>query len=108
VGAEFYVSIKDRDWQSRNLHRIEEFIRELSTFVSQTDGEFRLRGPEDADQPGRWAYDLRVFTRNEPRILLEISSRPQSVEDDLRLFLSWLREQVDISVDDEDGEPGGL
>jgi hypothetical protein len=107
MAAEYYFSFKDAAWLSGNLTRVEDEIRKLKTFVSSRDGEFWVLGCEGRGDVDRWSYDARVFTRISERILLEISSHPKSVEDDLSSFLSWFRRQTEIVVADEDGIPSG-
>ncbi|BBA33026.1 uncharacterized protein sS8_1064 [Methylocaldum marinum] len=106
MAAEFYISFKNRDWYLENLSRIEEQISRLKTFTIREGNEFRLLGSESRIQEDGWSYDVRLFTQD-AQILMEISAHPESVEADLSYFLSWLRSQTDISVNDEDGELSG-
>jgi hypothetical protein len=107
MAAEFYISFRDPGWYSSNLQTVEAKICELKTFIMREGSEFRLLGHEDRDQDDRWSYDVRLFTRDSDRIMMEISAHPESIEKDLLLFLSWLRSGTDISVIDEDGVPSG-
>jgi hypothetical protein len=107
MAAEFYISFRDPAWRPSNLSRVEEQICQLGTFAKRQRDEFWLLGHEARDHVGRWSFDVRLFTRHGDRMLLEISAHPKSVEEDLSLFLSWLRGQTEIAVTDEDGDPSG-
>lgn len=107
MAAEFYIAFKDPAWRANNLSRVEEQICKLRTFVARQDSEFWLLGHEIRAQARQWSFDVRLFTRLDERILLEISAHPESVETDLSSFLLWLRSETEIAVIDEDGEPSG-
>lgn len=107
MAAEFYVSFRDTGWLPRHAEGLSAQIRMLPTF-SKTDGrEYWLQGFEDRAANGRWTYDVRIFLQDSNQILLELSSRPPSIQADLLRFLSWLRSRTEVSVTDEDGEPIG-
>jgi hypothetical protein len=103
MSAEFYVTFGDLDWYKSNKGLIEERLSSLSTFCNKEDlTEFWLAGTEPRHVKC-WEYDVRLFLERES-VFLEISSHPPSVEVDLRIFFSWLREHTETYVNDEDGE----
>ena len=105
MAAEFYIRFKDRDWFSMNKGRVEEKIMSSSTFIYHEHGEFHLKGKESI---GCWSFDVRLFLQYADYILLEISCHPLSIEQSLKCFLEWLREETLISIEDEDGERSNL
>lgn len=105
MAAEFFIVFKDAAWYAAHLRDIESRLEKLSTFVQRQGNEFQLRGTEPERE--RWAYDVRLIFLDEPRMLMEISARPRSVEADLLAFLASLRSETDVAVVDEDGERSG-
>ncbi len=107
MAAEFYINFKDRAWYAAQRPSVERRLEKLKTFAQRQGNEFRLLGHEGAGKEGRWTYDVRLFFLDDARILMEISTRPPSVEADLVSFLASLRRETDIAVVDEDGESPG-
>lgn len=108
MGAAFYVEFEDPTWRHVQAKGLRGRLAALPTYVSrQPDGAFWLRGTEAGRPDADWDYDVRVFPEHQPRILLEISDHPPSIEADLTDFLSWLRGRTAIRVVDEDGQDSG-
>lgn len=101
MAAEFYIVFDDPTWYEKNQMVVKDLIRSLSTFKkSIEDKEYWLRGDEIG---GDWAYGVRIFFR--PRdILLEISSHPPSIVDDIKKLNRFISEYAKIKVVDDDGE----
>ena len=116
MGAEFFVKSQDKNWYSENQNNLIKKLSELKTFIPKDiidnefwtfeGNEFWLQGFEERGNKNRWKYDVRLFF-SEDDILLEISMRPKTIENDLSNYLTWIRSQTNISVNDEDGEPSG-
>ncbi|WP_175774511.1 hypothetical protein [Burkholderia anthina] len=104
MAAEFILSFNDTQWYSKNRDLVDERIRSLPTFVKMSNGEYWLQGLEGRGSPGRWEFDVRLFTR-EIEIFIEVSSHPKTIELDLISLFSWIREKTQIAIQDEDGEP---
>ncbi|WP_146171976.1 hypothetical protein [Pseudoduganella armeniaca] len=101
MAAEFYIVFDEPSWYERNQGAVKTFIRSLGTFRKEIDAnEYWLRGDEPG---GNWTYGVRIFTR--PRdILVEISSHPASIVNDLRELNRLISEHAKIKVVDDDGE----
>ena len=107
MAAEFYISFRDAAWLSRHAKELSAQIRMLSTFSKVRDDEYWLQGLEDRAAENRWAYDARLFVRDSSQVLLELSSRPPSIQSDLLRLFSWLRSRTEVSINDEDGGSAG-
>jgi hypothetical protein len=105
MAAEFYVRFENPDWYSKNRSWLGASVETLPTFVGKQDAIYSLKGSEGIEEPHRWSYDVRIFLKDGPPMLLEISAHPPSIERDLTALLSSLRRQTAIVVVDEDGEP---
>ncbi|MEY4579152.1 MAG: hypothetical protein RL701_3855 [Pseudomonadota bacterium] len=106
MSAEFYIQFADAHWYSAHTAQLAQRVERLPTFSKRSGDEFWLRGTEP-DDPQRWAFDVRLFLKPSPPVLLELSAHPPSIEHDLKAFLTWLRGETAIDVLDEDGEPSG-
>jgi len=102
MSAELYIKFKNSKWLKTNKKEIEYQISSLETFVKNTNEEFWLTGIESKENP---YFDVRLFLNYENYIFLEITFHPFSIEQSLKIFLSWLRSKTDIFIEDEDGEP---
>lgn len=103
MSAEFYLEFSDPPLGAALAHDLRRKIMSLPTFVDASpNGEIWLRGVE-CRQNG-WAYDVRLFTDAMPRIMVEISAHPPSIEADLNEFFGWLRGKATVRVVDDDGE----
>ncbi|MGH8079361.1 MAG: hypothetical protein ACREP7_02220 [Lysobacter sp.] len=109
MASEFYVVFDDPDWLPAHRDELTEAIARSATFVRRDGPVFWLLGLEDREAPGRWTFDVRIFTEWESGcLLIELSSQPDSVVADLRGWLAWLAGRTRIGVVDEDGlEMGG-
>lgn len=105
MSAEFFVKFDSTEWYRQNQSPLRSHLCALPTFARVENGEYWLRGTEP-DTPGRWAFDVRLWLR-EDCVELDISARPHSVEADLKQLFAWLRSQTSIAVVDDDGEPTG-
>ena len=52
-------------------------------------------------------FSTSDWAANHEKLLIEVSAHPKSIEEDLKGFLGWLRNNAQIQVVDEDGEPSG-
>lgn len=101
MAAEFYIVFDDPAWYSKNQIVIKSFIQSLGTFRKKiNDQEYWLRGNEAG---GDWAYGARIFMRPLD-ILLEISSHPPSIVNDLVKLNKFISESTKTKVIDDDGE----
>jgi hypothetical protein len=109
MSAELFVKFLDPSWYADNVTRVRDSLRQLATFESEQADVTRLRGTESAPGGLRCGYDVRVFFGGDHRrpILLEISARPKSVQEDLIRWFRWLRSATAIVVVDEDEEITG-
>jgi len=104
MSAEFYIQLEDKEWRSTIANRITKLIEALPTFCRRAnDAEFWLKDSNEA-QDSAWAFDVRLFLR-EQSILLEISSHPAVIERDLKQLVEQIRNIAPIKIVDEDGEP---
>jgi hypothetical protein len=102
VSSEFYISIKDGAWYSKNKDTIGEKLSALPSFSKRPDTcQYWLKGNER--QSDSWGYDVRIFFQ-EKNILLEVSGTSPSVHADLSHFMASLRALTEIEVFDDDGE----
>lgn len=106
MGAEFYIRFANPGWRSQYSSEIERCIVSMATFSAKRDGAFEFQGLEGRDEPGRWCFDARLLDNGEG-YLFELYARPASIERDLTAFFDWLRENTEISIDDEDGVASG-
>lgn len=100
MAAEFYIIFDDLVWYEQNQTTIKSFIQSLGSFKKNiNDREYWLRGNENG---GDWAYGARIFMR--PRdMLLEISSHPPSIVNDIKKLNQLLNKNTKIKIID-DGE----
>jgi len=101
MAAEFYIVFDDPSWYQQNQTIIKSFVQSLETFRNNiNDEEYWLRGNEAG---GDWTYGVRIFMR--PRdMLLEISSHPPSIVNDIKRLTELVSGNTKIKVIDEDGE----
>lgn len=101
MAAEFYIAFDDPAWYERNKATIKIFIQSLGTFKKNiNDQEYWLRGDEAG---GDLAYGARIFMRSRD-MLLEISSHPPSIVDDIKRLNKFLTKNTKTKVIDDDGE----
>lgn len=107
MSAELFIKFNAVDWYIDNKSRIKGIIENLETFSISIGDEFRLKDPTNLQIDGAWEFDVRLFTKYDKYILLEISAMTEAIEKSIFDFLSWLRSQTEIIVVDEDGEISG-
>lgn len=101
MAAEFYIVFDDPTWYEQNQTIVKSFIQSLVTFKKNiNDQEYWLRGNEVG---GDWAYGARIFVRPQD-ILLEISSHPPSIVNDIKNLNKLISQNTSAKVVDEDGE----
>ena len=101
MAAEFYIVFDDPAWYENNQNIVKIFIQSLGTFKKNiNDQEYWLRGNEVG---GDWAYGARIFMRPQD-LLLEISSHPPSIVNDVKSLNRLISENTKIKVVDDDGE----
>jgi hypothetical protein len=101
MAAEFYILFDDAAWYEQNKDIVKSFIHSLGTLKRNiNDQEYWLRGNELG---GDWAYGARIFMRPGD-ILLEISSHPPSIVNDIKKLTTLISEKTKTQVVDHDGE----
>jgi hypothetical protein len=101
MSAEFHIVFDDLAWYKKNQPTVKRFIQALATFEKKaSDQEYWLKGDEAG---GDWAYGARIFIRAQD-ILLEISSHPRSIVNDIRNLYAFIHKNTNAKVVDEDGD----
>jgi hypothetical protein len=106
MSAEYFMRFEAPGWYLSNATHVEAKISALSTLSNRVpNAEFWLTGTERRP-PQAWLFDVRIFLK--PNfIFLEISNHPPSIYQDLSTLFSWLRQQTQIIIEDEDRIPSG-
>lgn len=100
MAAEFYIGFDDPSWYEQNQIVVKNFIQSLGAFKANVDNqEYWLKGDEAG---GDWDYGARIFMRSRD-LLLEISSYPPSVVNNIKKLIGLISENAKIEVVDEDG-----
>lgn len=101
MAAEFYIVFDDPTWYEQNQAIVKSFIQSLRTYKKNiNDQEYWLRGSEAGCD---WDYGVRIFIRPQD-MLLEISSHPLSIINDIKKLNAFISKNTKTEVVDDDGE----
>lgn len=113
MSYEYYLEFSDTKWLDSHEKSVSEFIMRLPTYCERDESGYWLRGPEEPESPGR-AHDVRIvlpatppsYLRTRGAVLgcLEVYGSPVSIKRDLCALLSFIRQNSNVSVIDDDGE----
>lgn len=103
MSAEFYIYFEPKEWYLKNKSLISQKLKKLNTYngFNKVENAFYLISPKHLGNQN-YEYDVRFF-EEETSLFFELSFHDESLKHDLADFFKWLRTQVEIQIEDEDG-----
>jgi hypothetical protein len=102
MSAEIYITFSDAPKYMKMKAELMKLPSSLATYA-KTVGFYEVWLKSSISNNNSWEYDLKIIFFP-TSILLEIIVSMEDVRNDVKVFLSKIRLQLDAQVVDEDGE----
>ena len=101
MSAEFILSFNYFSWYENNKYNIVQVISSLPSYWKNDGAIYYLSCDINKEN-----YSVRLFIEDKS-LFIEISTRPEIIQNDLNYLFSWIRCRTRIKIYDHDGEESG-